>query len=74
MKQRFQKNAVFIKFTFLISKTRQIYAKSLSIPESTLKMKVMAGWTLSKSLLTSAAICKERLLHENKIMKYPEKL
>ena len=51
--------------TFFISRTKQIYAKTLTVSESAFKMKVMSPWTLFELLLTSAVICKQRLLHEN---------
>ena len=53
--------------TFFISKTKQIYVKILPVPKSTFKIKVMLPWTFFEILLTSAAICKQRFLHENEI-------
>ena len=42
--------------TFFISKTKQIYAKTLTVPESTLKIKAILPWILFEILLTSAVI------------------
>ena len=50
-----------MKLTFFISRTKQIYEKTLTAPESKFKI---------KTLLTSAVICKQRLLHENEIVQY----
>ena len=36
---RFQQKGVFIKFTFFISRTKQIYTKPINISESMLKIK-----------------------------------
>ena len=55
---------------FFISKTKQIYAKILTVPESTFKIKAMLPWILFEMLLTSAVICKQRYLHENEIVQY----
>ena len=56
--------------TFFISKTKQIYAKILTVSESTFKIKAMLPWILFEILLTSAGIYKQRFLHENKIVQY----
>ena len=56
--------------TFFISKTKQIYAKILTVLESTFKVKAMLPQILFEILLTSAIICKQRLSHENKIVQY----
>ena len=56
--------------TFFISRTKQIYAKTLTISENTFKIKTMSPWALLEILLTSAIICKQRFLHENEIVQY----
>ena len=56
--------------TFFISRTKQIYAKTLTVSESEFKIKVMSPWPLFQLLLTSAVICKHRLLHESEIVQY----
>ena len=56
--------------TFFISRTKQIYATTLTISESTFKMKVMPLWTHFELLLMSAVICKQRLLHKSQIVQY----
>ena len=43
-----------MKLTIFILRTKQIYAKTLTIPESTFKIKTMLLWTLFETLLTSA--------------------
>ena len=40
--------------TFFISKTKQIYAKTLTIPESAFEIKAMLPWIVFEILLTSA--------------------
>ena len=40
--------------TFFVSRTRQIYAKTIVVSESAFKMKVMPAWTLFELLLASA--------------------
>ena len=54
----------------LISKTKQIYPKILTVPESTFKIKAVLPWILFEILLTSAVICKQRFLHEAEIVQY----
>ena len=54
--------------TFLVSRTKQIHAKTISVFESTFKIKVISVLTLSEILLVSAVICKQRILHENEIV------
>ena len=54
--------------TFLVSRTKQIHAKTISVFESTFKIKVISVLTLSEILLMSAVICKQRILHENEIV------
>ena len=56
--------------TIFISRSKQIYPKTLTVSESAFEMKVMSPWTLFKLLFTSAAICKQKRLHENKIVQY----
>ena len=56
--------------TFFISRTERIDIKTINISESTFKIKEISTWTLFKILLTSAVICKQRLLHENEIVQY----
>ena len=56
--------------TFFISKTKQIYAEILTVPESIFQIKAMLPRILFEILITSAVICKERLLHENEIVQY----
>ena len=51
--------------TFLISKTKQIYAKTLTVLESAYK-----GNATFCNLLTSVAICKQRFLNENKTVQH----
>ena len=43
--------------------TRHNFAKLLSVSEDSIKIKVSLHWTLFVILLTSAVICKQRLLH-----------
>ena len=59
-----------MKLTFFIPRTKQIYVKTLTVSEIAFKMTVITSWTLSKLLLTSATIFKQRLLHENEIVQY----
>ena len=47
--------------TFFISKTKQIYAKTRTVPEIIFKIKTMSLWTLSEILLTSTIIRKQRI-------------
>ena len=56
--------------TFFVSKTKQIYEKALAVSESPFKMKVISAWMLLELLLTSAFICKQRLLHKNEIVQH----
>ena len=49
---------------------RMIYLKSLIPYESELKIKVTPSRTFFLILLTSAVICKQRLLHKNEIVQY----
>ena len=50
------------------AKTKQIYTKTLTVPESSFEIKAMLPWILLKILLPSAVICKQRFLHENEIV------
>ena len=54
--------------TFFISRTKQIYAKTLTVSESIFKIKEMLLWALLEIFLTSAVICKQRFLHENEVV------
>ena len=56
--------------TFFISRTKQIYAITLTVSESTFKLSAISPWELFEILLTSAVICNERFLHRNKIAQY----
>ena len=56
--------------TFFISKNKQIYAKILTVPENTFKIKAMLPWIFLKISLTLAVIYKQRFLHENEIVQY----
>ena len=56
--------------TFFTSKTKQIYAKILTVPGSTCKIKAVLSWVLFKILFMPAVICKQRFLHENEIVKH----
>ena len=58
--------------TYFISKTKQIYTKTFNVSESTFKIKAMLLGSLFEILITSAVICKERLLQEDKIVQYFE--
>ena len=58
--------------TFFISKTKQIYTKTFTVPERAFEIKAMLPWILFKILFTSAFICKQRLLHVNDIVQYPQ--
>ena len=53
-------------------RTEKIYAKISSVFESACKVKAMSAWRLFKILLTSVAICKQRLLHENENVLNPQ--
>ena len=53
--------------TFFISRTKQIYAITLTVSESTFKLSAISPWELFEILLTSAVICNERFLHRNEI-------
>ena len=59
--------------TFFISKTKQIYAKTLTVPASAFEIKAKP-WILTLltcvTLLTSTVIPKQRFLHKNKILQY----
>ena len=56
--------------TFFISRTELIFVKTLTVPESTFKMKSIIRWLLSEILLNSAVVCKQRCLHKNEIVQY----
>ena len=52
---------------FFISKTKQIYAKTLTVPEITSKIKAMLPLILLETLFTSVVICKQKFSHEIEI-------
>ena len=56
--------------TFFISETKQNYAKTITVPESMFRIKVMLPSTLFEIALTLAVICKKRFLHKNEIVQY----
>ena len=56
--------------TFFISRTKQMYTKTLAVSESTFKIKAMSPWTLFKIFLTSAVIYKPRFWLKNEIVQY----
>ena len=56
--------------TFFISRTKQIYAITLTASESTFKLSAISPWELFEILLTSAVICNEMFLHRNEIAQY----
>ena len=56
--------------TFYISETKQKYAKTLTVPESMFRIKVMLPLTLSEIVLNLAVICKKKFLHKNEIVQY----
>ena len=56
--------------TGFISKPKQINAKTLTVLESTLKIKTMLPWILFELLLTSAVTYKQRFLYKNEIVQY----
>ena len=59
---------VFMKLTtFFISKTKQIYATTLTVPDIKFKIKRMV---LFEILLMLAVIWKQRFLHQREIMQY----
>ena len=49
--------------TFYVSKTKQIYAKTFTLSQSTLKIKAMSLGHFFEILLMSAGICKQTFLH-----------
>ena len=55
---------------FFILRTRHIFRKLLSVSESSIKIKVRLHWALFLIFLTSAVICKQRLLHRNELVQY----
>ena len=66
-----QKVQAFLKLiTFSISTTGDIYAKLLTFSKSSVKRKVKSASTFFVILLTSAVICKQRLLLGNEIVLY----
>ena len=53
---------------FLISSTKRIFTKLLSVSKSSIRIKVRSHWELI--LFTSAVICKQRFLYGNEIAQY----
>ena len=51
--------------TFFILSTRHIFRKLLSVSEISIKIQVRSHQTLFLILLTSAVICKQKLLYGN---------
>ena len=49
--------------TFFISRTKQIYLKTLTVSESTFKRKAISPGTHFEILLTSGVIYRQRFLH-----------
>ena len=56
--------------TFIISKTKQIYTKSVTVLESAFEIKAMLLWILFKIFLALVVICKQSFSHENEIVQY----
>ena len=57
----FQSKRIFMKLTnFFVSRTKQIYAKTLTVSESTFKVKRVSYRAFFEILLTSAVICKHK--------------
>lgn len=56
--------------TFFISRTKQNYKTFLTASESTLKINIIIVWTPFEILVTSAVICKQKLLHKKEIVLY----
>ena len=56
--------------TFIISKTKQIYTKSVTVLESAFEIKAMLLWILFKIFLVLVVICKQSFSHENEIVQY----
>ena len=56
--------------TFFVSWSWRILKKLLAVSESSVKIKVRLPWTFFVIFLTSAVICKQRILHGNEIAQY----
>ena len=56
--------------TLFISNSKQAYAKTLTVPKSTLKKKAMLAAIHFEVLLTLEVICKQRVFYENEIIQY----
>ena len=56
--------------TFLTSSTGLVFTKLLGISESSIIITVRLHWALFLILLSSAVICKQRLLHGIEIVQY----
>ena len=55
---------------FSISRTKQIYVTTLTVSETTFKIKAISPRKLFEILLTYTVICKQKLLHGNNIVQY----
>ena len=56
--------------TLFVSRTKQIYAKTLTVLERQFKIYSILLWMFSKILLTSTVICKQTCSHKNEIKQY----
>ena len=56
--------------TFFVSWSWRILKKLLAVSESSVKIKVRLPWTFFVIFLTSAVICKQRILHGKEIVQY----
>ena len=57
--------------TLFISNSKQAFAKTLTVPKSTLKKKkAMLAAIHFEILLTLEVICKQRFFYENEIIQY----
>ena len=66
-----KKKKIFLELTtFIISTLRDIYTKLLTFSKRSAKEKVISRWVILVILLTSAVICKQRLVHGNDTVKY----
>ena len=55
--------------TFFVSRTKQVYGKTLSVSESTFKVKVMSLWHLMNFCLRSSYL-QTKIFHKNQIVQY----
>ena len=58
--------------TFIFPRIRRIFTKLSAVSQSSIKIKVRSIWILLVILLTLAVIYKQRLLHGNEIVQYPQ--